>query len=335
MQNRQVVRGEKAINLLNELTKNGKKYFFIADFTGEEFLIFDLDFLLQQGENSPVWFNFAGFGNISETSRKKVNIKRILPYPYEKYKKAFNKVQKHIHLGNTYLLNLTFRSQIFFDDGITLEDIYNCSDARFKILLKDRFVSFSPEPFISIDANGIVSTFPMKGTINASIPRAKELLGKNAKEISEHYTIVDLLRNDLALVAEDVEVRRFRYFELISTVRGDLWQTSSEITGMLHSEYRNSYGTILKKMLPAGSVSGAPKKRTVEIITEVEESSRGFYTGVAGFFDGKRFVSAVLIRYIEKEQNNYFYRSGGGIVSSSTCKSEYNELIEKIYLPCK
>ena len=298
-------------------------------------MIFDLDLLLQDGENSHVWFDFEGFTNVDIKEFNRPEIREIKPYPFDKYEAAFQKVMQHINYGNTYLLNLTFRSQVFFDDKTSLEDIYACSQARFKVLLKDKFISFSPEPFVFIDQDGTISTFPMKGTANASVPGSKEKLERNEKEISEHYTIVDLLRNDLALVAKDVEVEKFRYFELIKTVRGDLWQTSSKISGKLQPEYRNSYGSVLEKMLPAGSVSGAPKQRTVEIINEVEENSRGFYTGVTGYYDGERFVSAVLIRFVEKDGNNFYYRSGGGIVSSSDCKAEYDELVKKIYLPCE
>ena len=298
-------------------------------------MIYDLDLLLQEGENAPVWFDFEGFTNVDVKEFNRPEIREIKPYPFDKYEAAFQKVMQHIDYGNTYLLNLTFRSQVFFDDKTSLEDIYACSQARFKVLQKDKFVSFSPEPFVFIEPDGTISTYPMKGTANASLPGSKEKLERNEKEISEHYTIVDLLRNDLALVAKDVEVEKFRYFELIKTVRGDLWQTSSKISGKLKPEFRNSYGSVLEKMLPAGSVSGAPKQRTVEIINEVEENSRGFYTGVAGYYDGKRFVSAVLIRFVEKDGNNFYYRSGGGIVSLSDCKAEYDEFVKKIYLPCK
>ena len=298
-------------------------------------MIYDLDLLLEEGENAPVWFDFEGFTNVGEKQTNHPEIRRFIAYPYGKYEVAFQKVMQHINYGDTYLLNLTFRSQLFFDDKTSLKDIFACSQARFKVLLKDKFVSFSPEPFVFIEPDGIIFTFPMKGTANASVPGAKEQLEKNEKEISEHYTIVDLLRNDLALVARGVEVDKFRYFELIKTVRGDLWQTSSKISGKLLPEYRNSYGSVLAKMLPAGSVSGAPKQRTVKIIRKVEENTRGFYTGVAGYFDGKKFVSAVLIRFIEKNGKKFYYRSGGGIVSASNCKAEYDELVKKIYLPCE
>jgi len=92
-------------------------------------------------------------------------------------------------------------------------------------------------------------------------------------------------------------------------------------------------------MLPAGSISGTPKKKTVEIIKKVEGYDRGFYTGIFGITDEKTFLdSAVIIRYIEKPTSNtpnskFIYKSGGGITIDSNVKKEYEELIKKVYIP--
>ena len=86
-------------------------------------------------------------------------------------------------------------------------------------------------------------------------------------------------------------------------------------------------------MLPAGSVTGAPKVKTLDIIKNAENYDRGFYTGVAGFFDGKELDSCVLIRYVEKNNGDLIYKSGGGITSQSILEEEYQELIDKIYVP--
>jgi para-aminobenzoate synthetase component 1 len=90
---------------------------------------------------------------------------------------------------------------------------------------------------------------------------------------------------------------------------------------------------MLIRLLPAGSISGAPKRKTVEIIQEAEGEERGFYTGVAGLFDGRNLDSGVLIRYIEKVNGNLFYRSGGGITTQSVKEKEYQEVIDKVYVP--
>ena len=90
---------------------------------------------------------------------------------------------------------------------------------------------------------------------------------------------------------------------------------------------------MLLAMLPAGSVSGAPKRKTLEIIREAEGYHRGFYTGVMGLFDGKNIDSGVMIRFVEQTPQGLVYKSGGGITSQSNCEEEYNELIDKIYVP--
>jgi para-aminobenzoate synthetase component 1 len=134
-------------------------------------------------------------------------------------------------------------------------------------------------------------------------------------------------------VAKNVRVERFRYIDKIKTDRKDLLQVSSEIRGDLPRNYHESIGTILESMLPAGSISGAPKKKTCEIINYVETHHRNFYTGVAGYFDGKSLDSFVMIRFIENREDHYFFKSGGGITSLSKAASEYEEMIDKIYIP--
>ncbi len=204
--------------------------------------------------------------------------------------------------------------------------------AKYKILLQDQFLCFSPEIFIQI-RKGIISSFPMKGTIDASLPDAEKLLLENEKELAEHFTIVDLIRNDLSMVARQVRVKRFRYIERLTTNNKHLLQTSSEITGILPDQWKSSLGDIVFSMLPAGSVSGAPKKKTCEMIRLAEGKERGFYTGIAGIFDGNTFDSCVLIRFIEHNDGKYYYRAGGGITTQSNCESEFAELMDKIYVP--
>ena len=86
-------------------------------------------------------------------------------------------------------------------------------------------------------------------------------------------------------------------------------------------------------MLPAGSICGAPKKKTVEIIQKVEGYDRGYYTGIFGHFDGRDLDSAVAIRFIEKQGKNLIFKSGGGITFQSDWKKEYDEMQKKVYVP--
>ena len=249
---------------------------------------------------------------------------------FEKYKKAFNKVQEHIKAGNSYLLNLTFSSLLDIDAN--LKTIYNISDAKFKLYFKDRFVCFSPERFVNIKNNKIY-TYPMKGTIDAKIPNAKEKILKNQKEMAEHVMVVDLLRNDLNMVSKKVKVEKFRYIDKIKAGERELLQVSSKISGELEKSWQKRLGTIITTLLPAGSITGTPKKKTVEIIKEIEDHDRGFFTGIFGVFDGKNLDSAVMIRYIEKKGEKLYYKSGGGITIDSIVEDEYNELKEKVYVP--
>ena len=173
----------------------------------------------------------------------------------------------------------------------------------------------------------------MKGTINANITDAKAKILANEKEMAEHVMIVDLMRNDLGIIGTDVTVEKFRYVDKIEAGDKALLQVSSKITAKLPSNWQESIGTLLSQILPAGSITGAPKKRTREIIQTVENFERGFYTGVFGVYDGKCLRSAVMIRFIEKTDQQLYYKSGGGITLDSDAQEEYTELLDKIYLP--
>ena len=181
--------------------------------------------------------------------------------------------------------------------------------------------------------NGIISSYPMKGTIDATIPQAEEKLMTDQKETAEHATIVDLIRNDLSMVADHVKVDRYRYVEQIATHRGAILQTSSEISGRVQPYYQEHPGELIMKLLPAGSITGAPKPKTVAIIRAAETYNRGFYTGCMGIWKNGDIDSAVMIRFIDEEDGQLYYKAGGGITAMSNEESEYYEVIEKIYVP--
>ena len=176
----------------------------------------------------------------------------IEPLALATYKKGFDNVISNIQNGNSYLLNLTFPTPIGSD--LSLEAIYSAATAKYKGMIKDKFVFYSPEPFIKIENNKIYS-FPMKGTIDANIPNAAQVLINNKKELYEHYTIVDLIRNDLSIVSSNIQVETFRYIEKIYTSHGPILQTSSKISGNMNSNWQQHLGDILLSLLPAGSIS--------------------------------------------------------------------------------
>lgn len=252
------------------------------------------------------------------------------PVSYETYKIAFDNLFSGIQYGNSYLANLTFATPI--NTNLTLPEIFARSTSPYRLCLRNQFTCFSPECFVKI-AGGKIFSFPMKGTIAAGTEEAKEKLLADIKENAEHTTIVDLIRNDLAMVAENIRVNRFKYIDLIKTSKIPLYQMSSEISGDLPVNYHQIIGNIIFTLLPAGSVTGAPKKKTVEMIKEAEISPRGWYTGIAGIFDGINLDSCVLIRLIEQTPDGLLFHSGGGITFMSQPEYEYREMIEKIYLP--
>ena len=254
------------------------------------------------------------------------------PVSYEDYLPKILQIYEQIKAGNVYLLNYTEQTEII--SSASLRQIYNASRSKFKLFYKDKFVCFSPERFVKIEDNKI-KTFPMKGTIDASLPNATDMILSNEKEMAEHTMVVDLLRNDLSKVSTNVKVERFRYIDEICAGEKNLLQVSSEICGCLENGWQQRLGQILRELLPAGSISGTPKKEAIKIIKNLERYDRGFFTGVFGFFDGENFDSAVMIRFIEKTENGLIYKSGGGITADSDPKSEYQEMIDKVYVPTK
>ena len=307
---------------LNALGKERIPFFFLSDFLGKKVEAYPLEELAQHAISFCIDENYAYNKHPFALEKE--------PQGFTHYLEKFTYVQEKIRAGDTYMLNLTQPTKIA--TSLSLEEIYAHANAHYKLLYKDRFVCFSPEKFIQIKDNTI-HTFPMKGTIDASIEHAKEKILADAKESAEHVMVVDLLRNDLSIVAKNVRVERFRYVHEIEAGAKKLLQVSSHICGDLEDSWHERVGDILRSLLPAGSVSGAPKKSTVDIIQNIEGYERGFYCGVFGMYDGTSLDSGVMIRFIEKTDDGLVYKSGGGITIESDARSEYNELLDKVYLP--
>ncbi len=307
--------------LLNFYGSLNESFFFVIDFEAKNYYVSPLSSL-----DEDVLFSMEA----KKPPLGKKRAYRKFPVSFERYRKAFWEVKREIKKGNTYLLNLTFPSEIEID--YSLKEIYEYTEAKYKLYFKDRFVTFSPETFVEIKDDTIY-TYPMKGTIDAKIKNAKETILKDEKEMAEHTMVVDLLRNDLGIVAKNIRVDRFRYVEKIKAGERELLQVSSKISGKLPEGWNERIGDILLSMLPAGSVSGTPKKSTVKIIKRVEGYDRGFFTGIFGVYKDKTLKSAVMIRFIEKIGERLFYKSGGGITIDSDLQKEYKELSDKIYVP--
>ena len=372
---------QEIIDKINQLASQDEPFLFVINYQGDKAFIR----LLSDINPEECLFDFEGRGNLShvwkETLKEEISEKetwkketwkeeisettwQIEPPLYEDYERSFNIVKSNIMAGNSYLTNLTCRVPV--SCNLSLEDIFHRAKGKYKLLLRRKrnltpFVCFSPETFVRIKGGRIYS-YPMKGTLDASLPNAEKQLMEDRKEAAEHATIVDLIRNDLSRVAEDVRVDKYRYIDVLHTNKGNILQTSSEISGRLPEDYPHHLGEILDAQLPAGSITGAPKDKTMQIIQEAEGYDRGFYTGIMGIYDQGELNSAVMIRFIEEEtspvdfeadgEKNFkakegkasegkepkasrklYFKAGGGITSKSDCRKEYEEVIQKIYLP--
>jgi para-aminobenzoate synthetase component I len=315
------------IKMMNFLGAEKLPFLYIIDFD------FSKSIIVPISEVNPDKILFKT-DNYSNSIDEKCNLNSFQfekePVSFEHYSKAFDIVLENILNGNSYLLNLTFPTKI--KTTLSLKEIFKYSRSKYKLFIENHFVCFSPEIFVKITGNTI-SSYPMKGTIDADLPNALDIILNDDKEFAEHNTIVDLIRNDLSIVSKNVRVNKFRYADYLKTSSKKLIQISSEICGDLPDDWQSRLGDIFEKLLPAGSITGAPKKKTVEIIREAEGYDRGYYTGVFGVFDGQNIDSAVMIRYIEQTENGLIFKSGGGITSMSDVNSEYQELIDKVYVP--
>ena len=307
---------------LDALGKERKPFLFVTDFEAKRLEIF----LLQDLEKENIFFSINSNANYK---KHKLRLETTA-ISFEDYSQKFNNVIENIKAGKTYILNLTQETPV--QTLHNFRTIYEKVNAPYKLYYRDKFICFSPECFIKIQDERI-HTFPMKGTIDASVKNAEVKILADTKEMAEHIMIVDLLRNDLSIVANDIQVEKFRYISEVKSAQKTLLQVSSHISGFIGKNWHENIGTILKSLLPAGSISGAPKKSTVEIIKSTEGYERNFFTGVFGYYDGKTLDSGVMIRFLEKQKERIVYKSGGGITLDSDVSAEYQELQDKIYLP--
>lgn len=324
---------------MNTLGKAEMPFLFVIDYEMQRPLVYPLHDLQGKGIYYHINDGLVSFRNFESKQLKKSEPLEIQtkPIPFAQYQKAFDIIKKHLSRGDTFLSNLTAETAI--SCNWSLEELFYKSSAKYKFYIDNEFLSFSPESFVKINKGGLLSSFPMKGTIEANSKNSKAELLANTKEQYEHNTIVDLIRNDLSMVAEKVWVDRFRYIDTINRQSGsDLLQVSSEIKGHLPLDWKSNIGDLFSHLLPAGSITGAPKEKTIQIIKEAEsltyeKQKRGYYTGVFGVFDGEALSSAVMIRCIEQRDQQLYFKSGGGITYRSNARQEYEELLTKIYVP--
>lgn len=202
---------------MNEWGKASRPFVFLVDFECKQPRIWDASQAKEEIElDIPGWSNGRSYSLHKPLSFQKE------PITLEVYQKGFDFVKANLEAGYSFLTNYTAITQLKMEG--TLEEIYRSVKSKYKIWYKGHFICFSPETFVRI-RDGNIQSFPMKGTINADLPGARELILGNNKEMAEHATIVDLIRNDLSMVATAVEVTQYRNYEEIDTGESD-WARS-------------------------------------------------------------------------------------------------------------
>lgn len=285
-----------------------------------------------------VWFGV--YDNFTDTATETPDSSPLsfkMDTSFPEYTEKIEQIKAEIAAGNTYQINYTVRLQSDvpnnFSSQATYETLQQIGKANYTALLSTsdfEIISASPELFFKWKEN-LLTTRPMKGTIRRGITEQADLeahdwLKNDPKNRAENVMIVDLLRNDLGMIAVpgSVKVPQLMTLEPYPTV----WQMTSTITAETPPE--TDLTAVFKALFPCGSITGAPKARTMEIISELEDSPRGVYCGTIGFLEPNgNAIFNVPIRTIAITDNKATYGVGGGIVWDSEAASEFSEIHAK------
>lgn len=264
-------------------------------------------------------------------------IKKEAQIDYDTYKKAIENIRENIACGNTYQVNYTYDYKITSNiEGQKLyESILTNQTTPYNAYIKNHYeeiLSFSPELFFELE-NNTIKTKPMKGTVKRGKTEKEdkkniEFLKNDEKNRAENVMIVDLLRNDLGKIAKTGTVKVDKLFEV--ETHKTVHQMTSEITAELNEN--TSMLEIFEAIFPCGSITGAPKINTMNIIEDAEVGSREVYCGAIGLISPEKTVFSVPIRILHRKENEDFYkcRVGGAIVWDSTPEDEWQETLTKI-----
>ena len=263
----------------------------------------------------------------------------IFPAPsitYEEFSGAITKIKDEIAQGNTYEVNYTYDHEAeFFGDSYNLFlSLLREQKTPYNAFIRNNYeeiLSFSPELFFELE-NGRILTKPMKGTVKRSDDPEKDeenkiFLKNDIKNRAENVMIVDLLRNDLGRIAKTGTVEVTKLFEI------ETHKTLHQMTSQIEAEVKNdtTLYEIFNAIFPCGSITGAPKISTMEIIEKVEKGKRDVYCGAIGVISPEKTVFSVPIRILQRKNGEtvFKYRVGGAIVWDSTPKDEWEETIVK------
>ncbi len=269
---------------------------------------------------------FIKTGNIYPANRLEGNYKLNLKgtsLSESEYKERIKKIKSFIESGDVYQINLTNRIDFSIEGNIRtlFFDFFRRQPVPYAFFLntEDFFIlSGSMELFLEKRSKRIVSK-PIKGT-----GKTEEELKFSEKDKAENLMITDMVRNDLGRIAKTGSVKVRELFKI------EKFATLCQMHSTVEAETEESLINILKATFPPASVTGAPKKRAVEIIDLLEPHARGYYCGCAGFIKGDEFTLSVLIRTAYGRGNNISYFSGCGIVWDSDPEKEYREMLLKI-----
>lgn len=250
---------------------------------------------------------------------------------------AVSSIRELIACGHTYQVNFTMRQHFQFtgDPAAFYSDLRSCQPTPFSAYIdtgRFQILSASPELFFNL-RDRILTTRPMKGTVERGRwwqedEEAKQKLRETPKERAENLMIVDLLRNDMGMVSETGSVRVNSLFDV------ETLGTVHQMTSTVQSRLKDGVGLtrLFQALFPCGSVTGAPKKRTMEIIAELEDSPRGVYTGCIGYVspgDEAQFSVAIRTIVIDAATGRGELGIGSGITFDSLADGEYTECLAK------
>lgn len=252
------------------------------------------------------------------------------------YTRCFQRVQDYLHAGDCYQVNLAqrFAAPCAGDPWLAYKALVRALPAPMGGYFNGdeyQVLSLSPERFLAVE-DGRITTHPIKGTRprDPDPERDRQLadaLRSSEKDRAENLMIVDLLRNDLGMSCQPGSIRVTNLFAIESY--RNVHHLVSHIEGRLRPDVHPLQA--LLAAFPGGSITGAPKKRAMEIIAELEPHSRTFYCGSAFYCDvAERLDSNILIRSLLCNEGQMYCWGGGGIVVDSTAAAEYQETLDKV-----
>ena len=268
--------------------------------------------------------NFKNFS--PKEPDKKANLFLKENITFDEYKKDIEEIKNLISNGTTYEVNYTCSNDVYTDsEGYNLFlNLIKNQKTPYCAYIKNDFeeiLSFSPELFFKIENNKII-TKPMKGTVKRKGEDEKEInfLKNDTKNLAENTMIVDLLRNDLSKIKNSKNITVDKLFEV--ETHKTLHQMTSTISASLDEI---NLKDILSSIFPCGSITGAPKVSTMEIIDKIERYKRNIYCGAIGIIHKEKMEFSVPIRILEKKENKFQFYQGGAIVWKSDVLDEWEE----------